>query len=197
MSHLIYKTEGLVLGRTDAKESDQYVTLFTQELGLIFAHARSVREERSKLRYHLQELTRGEFLLVRGKNIWRVIGARAHWNGFYSLREDPGKTALIRRYLRLIKRLLQGEEEQRELFALVEEGLLFLRDEKVDEDLLQNFEYLLVLRTLLLLGYVGERKAFSDLLHTHSFDSETLAQISPLRRAAVLEINRALRESQL
>lgn len=197
MAHITYKTDGIVLGKASVGESDQYITLFTRELGLVRAHARSTRKERSKLRYHLQELTRGEFLLVRGKNVWRVIGARSSWNSFYTFREDLLKTALVRRYLRLLKRLLQGEGEQRELFSLVEEGFIFLRDESLDEDLLQNFEYLLVLRTLLLLGYVGERDALSGILHTHSFDKKTLVRISPLRRAAVLEINRALRESQL
>lgn len=197
MAHITYKTDGLVLGRTSVGESDQYITLFTRELGLVRAHARSIRKEHSKLRYHLQELTRGEFLLVRGKNIWRVIGARSSWNSFYTFRQNQSKTALVRRYLRLLKRLLQGEGEQRELFSLVEEGFIFLRDESLDEDLLQNFEYLLVLRTLLLLGYVGERDVLSGILSTHSFDKKTLAQISPLRRVAVLEINRALRESQL
>ena len=197
MTHITYKTDGLVLGRINVGESDQYVALFTRELGLVQARARSVRKEPSKLRYHLQELKYGEVLLVRGKNVWRIIGARSSWNSFYIFCQDPLKKALVRRYLRLLKRLLQGEGEQRELFTLVEEGFIFLRDESLDGDLLQNFEYLLVLRTLLLLGYVGERDALSEMFRTRSFDKEILAQISPLRQVAVLEINRALRESQL
>lgn len=197
MSHITYKTDGLVIGNIGVGESHQYVTLFTRELGLVRAHARSAREEHSKLRYHLQELTCGEFLLVRGKNVWRVTGARSTWNSFYALRRDSPRVALLSRYVCLLKRLLQGEGEQRELFALVMKGLTFLRDESLDEDLLQNFEYLLVLRTLLLLGYVGERDVLSGILHAHSFDRDTLMQMSPLRRAAIFEINRALRESQL
>jgi len=197
MAHTIYKTDALVLGSTGVGESHQYLALFTRALGLVWALARSTREERSKLRYHVQPCTYGEFALVRGKDLWRLTGARGTWNGFHDLRTHPAKLALFIRYLSLLKRLLYGEGEQRELFSLLDEAIAFLQGDTAGEDLLQNFECLLALRTLYLLGYLGEQQKLSGILHEHTFDKDVLGRVSPLRQIAQTEIRRALYESQL
>lgn len=197
MAHTMYKTDALVLGDRGIGESHQYLALFTRTLGLVWALARSARAQRSKFRYHIQVLTYGEFALVRGKDLWRVTGARSTWNGFHDLRAHPAKLALLVRYLTLLKRLLHGEGEQRELFSLLEQGLLFLRDESVGDDLLQDVECLLALRTLHLLGYLGEQQKLFDVLRTPTFDRDVLRRVSPLRQVALGEIRRALYESQL
>ena len=51
MAYVTYTTLALVCGTFDQKTSDRSYMLFTREAGMLFASARSVREERSKQRY--------------------------------------------------------------------------------------------------------------------------------------------------
>ncbi len=51
--HRIVVTQGLVLGKLGAGESNTLVSVFTEELGLIRVAARSARLEVSKLRFGL------------------------------------------------------------------------------------------------------------------------------------------------
>ncbi len=51
------------------------LSVFTRELGLVSVYGRSIREARSKLRYHAQELSFARFTLVQGVEYWRLIGA--------------------------------------------------------------------------------------------------------------------------
>ena len=57
MSHYRYKTEAFILGSISTGEANRFIDIFTKELGRIRATARSVREERSKLRFSLQDFS--------------------------------------------------------------------------------------------------------------------------------------------
>lgn len=197
MAHLTYKTRGLVLDTHGVGEENLYVTLLTDELGLVSVIARSARSLRSRFRYHVQPMSLGEYSLVRGREVWRLTGARAELNFFHELRLNVEATRFLGRYATLLRRLLAGEEALPELFSLIENVLWYLRSECPQGELLENLEYVVVLRSLLLLGYIGEHRAFGGMLQLSPITTEMLATISPLRRAMALEINRALKESHL
>ena len=74
MSHTLYSTECIVLGSVDSGEANRYISLFTREW-VLCAVARSVREEKSKLRYCLQSFSFTDATLVRGREVWRITGA--------------------------------------------------------------------------------------------------------------------------
>ena len=116
MSHHIYKTEGFVLGSVNIGEANQYLSLFTKDLGLVKATARSVREERSKLRYSLQHFSYSSFSLVRGRNVWRITGAQEKYNIFHDCKGDKEKQQMLARLFSLLQRLLAGEEKNEHLF---------------------------------------------------------------------------------
>lgn len=196
----MHKVDGFVLGGVDTGEGDRYLSLYTRELGLVRAVARSVREERSRLRYDLEDFSYGTFRLVRGREVWRVTGANAKWNAY---RECAGageyeNVLILANTFTLVRRLVVGEEKSEHLFTALASGVDFLRKQAApDADTLRNFEYVLVLRILHALGYVRSAPSFEKLFATPDFSREYLATLSPLRPTLSAHINRALRESQL
>ena len=197
MAHETYKTEGFVLGGVATGEAHRYISLYTKELGLVRGVARSVREERSKLRYALQDFSYGRFSLVRGKEVWRVVGAEAEWNLYHACALDRERVRIAASAFVLLRRLLQGEGENRILWDALLSGAAFLREYTDDASTLDIFEHVFVLQILYALGYVRRPSRFEELLDAPLFTADRLAAFSPLRSTLALHINRALEESQL
>ena len=74
MAYQTYITEALVCGSIDNHSADRSFLLFTREAGMVYAHAKSVREERSKQRYALQVCSHIRATLIRGKSDWKIAG---------------------------------------------------------------------------------------------------------------------------
>ena len=197
LSYHLYHTPALVLGSEPFGEGSKRFTLFTRELGAVVASARSVREERSKLRYGLQELSLSEVTLVRGREQWRVTNAALSENLFGALRGNRAALEVCVRISRLLRRLLAGEEKHEALFDTVIAGFRFL-ETLPDANLHRGSEIVLVLRILFLLGYLAPRCEFDALLSSPAFwDEKTVSRALSFRALAILEINHSLRQTQL
>lgn len=85
--------------------------LLTKELGLVRAHARSVREERSKLRYGLQNFSKSHITLVRGKDMWRITGAVQMDDHYHNFAIDNEKNLVLQKISNLLVHTLYGEEK--------------------------------------------------------------------------------------
>src|SRR3989304_4118217 len=107
-----YHTEALVLGNREIGEADRVIALFTRDFGLVRARASSIRTERSKMRFAVQDYTRADVSLVRGKRGWRLAGAAA----LKSATGDRKCVATFARIAELTMRLLHGEGEKENLF---------------------------------------------------------------------------------
>ena len=116
MSHTLYTTECIVLGSRDSGEANRYISLFTREIGLVHAVARSVREEKSKLRYCLQDFSFTDATLVRGREVWRITGAEERYSLHQELKDENGKLFVATQILNLLQRLVHGEEKNDYLF---------------------------------------------------------------------------------
>lgn len=221
MYHL-YHTPALVIGNSPRGEGSKVFSLFTRELGLIRAMATSVREERSKLRYGLQEFSLSEVTLVRGKEFWRVTNVTLLENLHTAFRDVPDAALMFARVFRLLQRLVVGEERHEELFATVSEAFSFLKTlpdanlanqdanaanvaGSVDSPAIRRFasrvaevEIVLVLRILYLLGYLAPRGEFGRVLSDISlWDEALLTEARVFRTRALSDINHSLRQSQL
>ncbi len=193
--HHIYQTEGIVLGSRNIGESNRLFFLFTKDFGLVVAVAQGVRELKSKLRYSLQDFGYSKTDLVRGKEIWRVTNAE-NINGYHSLFHDREKIALVARIFSLLRRLLHGEERNRSLFEEVRRMLEFLRDEELTDEEMNNVEIVTNLKILHFLGYGSNKKILESFLRMPT-SKDLLKEITPVKKAALLAVNGALRESQL
>jgi recombinational DNA repair protein (RecF pathway) len=196
MSHTTYETRALIMHRAALREGDALVELFTEELGYLRAIASSARQEHSKMRYALEPYALAFVTLIRGRDSWRLRGARVEGSLYrsLSLREDQ---ELMARVVLLVRRLMIGEEESAELFAELLAGVSALALGKLADGEKSVFEVLFVLRIISLLGYRPEDPtllAFLPPLHAHGEDVKRFASCT---KSATAFINTALRESGL
>lgn len=195
MSHHIYHTEAIILGALPSGEGDRLLYCYTRDLGLVIAHARSIRESRSRLRYALQLFSHAHIDLIRGKYGWKLISATPI-SSFRHLWSDVGRRRIAAEHLHLTRRLIQGEERHEVLFDDLVSGLAFLST-LCDKEALKDAELLLVVRLLDALGYWGEQKDLIPVFAGVTFGADDLERIRPLRSAIVAGVNRALDSTQL
>lgn len=65
----VYKTEGIILRRRNLGEADSIFTVLSAHEGKFDAIAKGVRKTRSRMRGHLEPLTRSRLLLARGRSL--------------------------------------------------------------------------------------------------------------------------------
>lgn len=176
-------------------EGDRLFYCYTKEFGLVLAHAKSIRESRSKLRYALQTFAHAQIDLVSGKSGWRLISARPV-NSFRDSWSHMEKRRILARQAQLLLRLIQGEEQHEKLFDDVLLGIHFLQHLTLDT-YLPEAELLMVVRLLDQLGYWGKKEAFAPLFKEGAWNHESLGYIRSARSLLLLEVNSSLHSSQL
>lgn len=193
----IYTTEGLVLKSFQTAEAGCSYTILTRDFGLIRADAQGVRKLHSKLRYSLQDFSLVQLALVRGKEKWRITNTVLIRNVFADLRGEVSARVFLARVGALIGRLLAGEEKNEQLFEYVKSAVIFLAENHPQGVVLQNTEYLLVLRILHSLGYIGSSPDWSVFTSSPMFEIDLLMKIGESKRQAIMTINKSLKESHL
>ena len=191
--HHIYHTEGLILDSMDIGEASRRYTIFTRELGMIYARATGVRKLSSRLRFVLQDFAYVKVDLVQGKNFWRVTSASSTGQ-LEGLAKNRETLEVFANVARLLRRLLAASERNEKLFMDLLKGLYILEGCATTENL-RNIEVVIVLRALHNLGDIGG-DGLSHIIES-PFEEELVYKISRARQEALRQINQALRESQL
>jgi DNA repair protein RecO len=192
--HHIYHTEGIILGSKNFGETGKYYSIFTRDLGMIYASAQGVRKLSSKLRFILQDFAYVKVDLVQGKDFWRVTSA-GKTNALENLSRNPETFKIVSNIANLLKRLLAGVEKNERLFADLVNGFSVLENTKKKEDL-QNIEMIIVLRILHNLGYIGGGEVLQNLVKS-PFEEKLIFEVSKARSRVLSQINKALRETHL
>lgn len=191
--HHIYHTEGIILSSRNFGEAGRYYSIFTRDLGMISASAQGVRKMSSKLRFVLQDFAYLKIDLVKGKDFWRVTNA-SKTNKLENLFR-PEVFEVFAKVTKLLKRLLQGEDPNPELFADLLNGLVVLEKSETPEEL-RNIEAIIVLRILNNLGYIGGNEILQDLIKS-PFEEDLIFKIAEKRAKILHQINKALKETHL
>jgi DNA repair protein RecO len=200
MSHHIYHTRGIIIEALNVREANKSYWIFTRELGMVLALAQGVRLSTSKLRFSLQPLSIIEVSLVQGRAGWRVVNAREISNIYWRIKNTPQSVAMSSRVLRLMRRLVTGEEKNEALFDRLFEGLMYLAGEVGDKapttKQVMNLEFILLLQVLYTLGYFAPP---TDLLWciNDALSPEMIENMSVFRREAIAHINTSIKETQL
>ncbi len=186
--------KGIVVARRAAGEGSVRVSLYTDALGLVTALAKSAREERSKLRPHLQVGTLGTYRLVKGRDIWRVTGATDTENIYFELGENDSAQKAAARVIQAVRQFVRGEGSDPYLFS----SLIgfFETLPHIDERALPEAECVAVLRMLAALGYVAEDETTRAFLAA-SYDGALLEKARGSHRALVTRINEGINASGL
>jgi recombinational DNA repair protein (RecF pathway) len=101
-----YVTECFILNSYESGEHDMTYKLFTEEFGLIFARATSIRKLESKLRAHMKPGYLSRVTVVKGKEVWRVTGSE----------EILSADNLRHEVTKLLERFVRGEGPHKVLF---------------------------------------------------------------------------------
>ncbi len=191
MAYQTYITEALVCGGWHSNTADRSILLFAREAGMVYVQAKSIREERSKQRYALQDASHVRATLIRGKTGWKVAGAESI-QSFYASCDTRESRACLRNVILLLRRVVQGEGSHQHLFDDVIAGL------KQSHFLpIKSLETVLSLRILNALGYVASLEEYEHLLGEAfpSAEVEKLSDILIQKCAKVIE--HGLIQSQL
>lgn len=152
MSYQVYTTEAIVCGSLASQTADKAFYLFTKSAGMVYAKAKSVREERSRQRYALQDFSQVNVSLVQGKTGWR-IGSVDTTNNFYVTAKTREARGSVVKLIKHLRRYVQGEEPNPALFNDILAGLHLLSQDQLASRAV--FEQFLLVRILHQLGYVA------------------------------------------
>ena len=128
---------------------------------MLWASARSVREERSKQRYALQDFSIIRVSLVKGKQGWRIGSVEAISNPFMEASAREARAGLSA-VIKLLRRFLHGEEANAAIYddAVMALSCMTVADIVDIIDLQEQF----TLRLLHHLGYIAPHESFAHIL---------------------------------
>lgn len=161
MSYTTYTTEAIVCGSKDSHTSDRSFLLFTHDGGMLWATARSVREEKSKQRYALQDFSIIRVSLVKGKSGWRIGSVEAISNPFMEAGTRAARAG-VSAVVKQLRRFLHGEESSQTIFKDTVLALSCLTQAEAEDivDLQNQF----TLRLLNTLGYIAPHPVYQEIL---------------------------------
>ena len=201
--HEIYNTEGIILSSGDIGEANKFITIFSEQFGLISATAQSVRQIKSKLKHGLQKFTVANISLVRGKDVWRITNVEYKQNLYYEFRKNKFKLKVVISILVLIKKLLAGEKYNERLYKIIRRAISFLKKNDLSKEEISDFENIVLIRILHNLGYFDEnkkvrgKKIYKEIIQTSSWSKEILKKIRIFNGEIIKEINNSLEVSNL
>ncbi len=149
MAYRTYTTEAIVCGTFDRNIADRSYLLFTRDAGMIYADAKSVRLEKSRQRYALQDFSIVRVSLVKGKAGWRIGSVEAIANPFLASNSRRGR-GQVHQVVKLLRRFVHGEEVVPQLYADIRTCL----DAKFGDSMSDELLTTVTLRMLHQLGYV-------------------------------------------
>lgn len=113
-----YNTEGIILRRRNLGEADSIFTVFADREGKFDAIAKGVRKAKSRMRGHLEPLTRTRMLIARGRSL-DVFTQAETVTPYRALREDLERGAAALYCAELVERFTAERMEHPGLFALI------------------------------------------------------------------------------
>lgn len=173
MSYSTYTTEALVCGTFNRNTADRSYLLFTKEAGMLFAEARSVREERSRQRFALQDFSHVRVSLIKGKSSWKIGSIESKMNYFSHATSKEARGSVVHLF-RLLRRFLSGQEAAPAFFERIVAALQLLAHETSGREVIEKVTYV---QLLLELGYVD--KGTLPAIVESDYSSTALAGVSP------------------
>lgn len=193
MSYKTYTTEALVCGSKNHNTSDKNYLLFTKNAGMLWASARSVREERSKQRCALQDFSHIRVSLVKGKSGWRVGSTEALSNPFLQTDSRVERT-LIHFVITQLRRYVHGEVALERVYddayELYKEVTLFKEKSPV-------VQRLFFVRLLSELGYIAPQVSWKGVIDAMSLREALAVYTTDMEDAIAKAVQEATEVSHL
>lgn len=146
-----YRTEGVVLRRSDFGEADRLLTLFTRDFGKVRAIAKGARKPQSRKTGHVELFMRSRFLIATGRNLDLITQAEII-EVFDGLRQDLIRTTYAAYVVELLDQFTAEADKNVDLYDLLVRALGWLATENNFLLIARYYE----LRLLSLIGYQPE-----------------------------------------
>jgi len=127
LNERLYRTEAIVLSRTEYAEADRIFTVYTPKLGKIRVIAKGVRRPNSRLGPHLEYFSRSQLLLAKGRDLDVVTGAETI-DYHIELRDNLDALGHASHMAELLNRLTEDRQEQERAYDLLATSLRLLCD---------------------------------------------------------------------
>lgn len=114
----LYRTEAVVLKRTDFGEADRLLTLYTPGLGKLRAIAKGIRRPTSRKSGHLELFSHSQLLIARGRNL-DIITQAETITTFKPLRHDLMRLTYAYYVAELVDRFAKEGVDNRPLYDLL------------------------------------------------------------------------------
>ncbi len=189
--HKLHTTLAFVLKSYPHGESNRVYKLFTRELGLLYAHGQGVRELKSRNKYSLQTGGLSEITLVRGKNVWRITGAKSARFFIFSRRSKIVKEKL----LTFIGKSMQAEDVSNDVFDIIISGYFALSNDDVfDSELVEIITMLRIIDKIGFLKKTGKNANAGDFINSINISNDLLNKVNNQKTFLIKIINEALEE---
>ncbi len=117
-----YKYTGIILGKRDIGETDRIYNVYTLEQGKISAIARGVRKGKAKLAGHLENFYLVDLTVMKNRGLGNISSSIVE-NNFFNLHQDLESLKEVFEVIKIFTRLINDEEKDNEVFALLLEYL--------------------------------------------------------------------------
>lgn len=143
----LYKSEAVVIKRSDLGEADKILTIFTPHFGKLRVVAKGVRKITSRLAGHVELFTRNQMLLAKARNL-DIVTQSETVDAYRPLHDDLSRIAHASYAAELLDALTPDALENYQVYKLMAETLSLLSEDADEDRVLRWFE-------LQLLGYMG------------------------------------------
>jgi DNA repair protein RecO (recombination protein O) len=121
----VYRTEAIVLRRTDFGEADRLLTVFTPDKGKLKLIAKGARKPTSRKSGHVELFSYGRFMVAVGRELDIATQAET-LEPFLPLREDLLRTSYAYYVAELADAFTAERDENRPLFGLLKDAFGWL-----------------------------------------------------------------------
>ena len=134
-----YRTEGVILKRTNFGEADKLLTFFSKHVGKTKLLAKGVRKTKSRKGGNLELFNWVKIYVAKGRNLDLITEVELI-NPFKKWRKNLGRVAVAYHFCELVDKLTAEGAKNREVFEFLVSSLEKLGTEKDLEQLRSNFE---------------------------------------------------------
>jgi len=155
----ILKTQGIVLKKNELLNLDNFITIFTKDLGKISVLAKGIKKINSRRAPHIQTGNLID-LVVYSKNDRYFLQESNIISGFSTLKKDAKKISMIYYFFLVIDKLLPENSHEEEIYKLTLRFLVELsKIKKVKNEIVEKY----LNNVLSKLGYVREHQSLEKL----------------------------------
>lgn len=150
-----YRTQGLILKKTDRGEANQLFTVYTKDYGKLEILGKAIRKIKSKLRAGVDLFCLSEIEFIQGKT-YKTLTDTILIEKFHQIRRGLGKLIITNKISESLDSLIRNEEKDERVWSLISKTFRILNNHRLSIESLQLIYQYFFWKLLAVLGYKPE-----------------------------------------